>query len=87
MGVDRAPPPQRPRRGRTGRSLRRHTDADEVVSGFAGCAGCRRAHSDDQRARGSRAQQRLPVEMRQQLLDAIYGGQPFRSALGDLGLL
>jgi hypothetical protein len=26
------------------------------------------------------------VEVRQQLLDAIYGGQPFRSALRDLGL-
>jgi hypothetical protein len=24
--------------------------------------------------------------MRQQLLDAIYGGQPFRTALGELGL-
>jgi hypothetical protein len=29
---------------------------------------------------------RLPVEVRQQLLDAIYGGQPFRTAIRDLGL-
>jgi hypothetical protein len=36
--------------------------------------------------RASPAQQRLPVEMRQQLLEAIYSGQPFRTVLGDLGL-
>src|SRR5687768_13272767 len=48
---------------------------------------CRRAHSDTQRAwRKSRAQARLPVEVRQQLLDAIYAGQPFRTVLRDLGL-
>ena len=29
---------------------------------------------------------RLPVELRQQLLDAIYSGQPFRATLRDLGL-
>jgi hypothetical protein len=29
---------------------------------------------------------RLPAEVRQQLLDAIYGGQPFRQMLRDLGL-
>jgi hypothetical protein len=29
---------------------------------------------------------RLPVEVRQQLLDAIYAGEPFRTALRDLGL-
>jgi hypothetical protein len=28
-----------------------------------------------------RAQKRLPVELRQQLLDAIYTGQPFRQIL------
>jgi hypothetical protein len=51
------------------------------------CALCNRAHADDQRARGrARAQQRLPVEMRQQLLDAIYDGQSFRTVLRDLGL-
>src|SRR4051794_26025699 len=43
------------------------------------CIHCRRAHSDTQRAFGrARAQKRLPVELRQQLLDAIYAGQPFR---------
>ena len=47
----------------------------------------RRAHSDDQRTRGrALSQQRLPVEVRQQLLDAIYGGQPFGQILRDLGL-
>jgi hypothetical protein len=34
----------------------------------------------------ARAQQRLPVEVRQQLLDAIRSGQPFRTVLCDLGL-
>ena len=29
---------------------------------------------------------RLPAEVRQQLLDAIYSGQPFRTALRELGL-
>lgn len=51
------------------------------------CAQCSRAHADDQRARGRAwAQKRLPAELRQQLLDAIYSGQPFRTALRDLGL-
>ena len=51
------------------------------------CTLCRRAHSDTQRAWGrARAQKRLPVEVRQQLLDAIYAGQPFRAVLRDLGL-
>jgi len=51
------------------------------------CAQCRQFQSDDARARGRhRAQQRLPAEVRQQLLDAIYTGQPFRAVLGDLGL-
>jgi hypothetical protein len=34
----------------------------------------------------ARAQKRLPAELRQQLLDAIYAGQPFRAALLDLQL-
>jgi hypothetical protein len=34
----------------------------------------------------ARAQQRLPVELRQQLLDAIYDGEPFGQALRDLDL-
>jgi hypothetical protein len=51
------------------------------------CALCRRAHSDDQRTRGRAwAQERLPAEVRHQLLDAIYSGQPFRTVLRDLGV-
>ena len=51
------------------------------------CALCSRAHADDQRFRGRAwAQKRLPAEVRQQLLDAIHGGQPFRTALRELGL-
>jgi hypothetical protein len=43
--------------------------------------------SDDARARGRRrAQERLPVEKRRQLLDCIYSGKPFRAVLTDLGL-
>jgi hypothetical protein len=34
----------------------------------------------------SRAQILLPIELCQQLLDAIYSGQPFRNALRDLGV-
>jgi hypothetical protein len=34
----------------------------------------------------ARAQKRLPAEARQQLLDAIYAGQSFRSVLRDLNL-
>ena len=51
------------------------------------CARCQRAHSDTQRMYGrARAQKRLPVELRQQLLDRIYAGQSFRSVLRDLNL-
>jgi hypothetical protein len=51
------------------------------------CALCRQAHSDTKRAwRQARAQQRLPIEVRQQLLVAIYAGQPFRTLLRDLNL-
>ena len=35
---------------------------------------------------GSKAQARLPVEVRQQLLKAIYDGQPFRTVLRDLAV-
>ena len=46
-----------------------------------------RAHADAQRAFGrARARKRLPLEVRQQLLDAIYQGRPFRTILRDLGL-
>jgi hypothetical protein len=51
------------------------------------CAQCRQLQSDEARARGRRrAQRRLPAEVRQQLLDAIYAGQPFRTTLRDLEL-
>ena len=51
------------------------------------CALCRRAHADTKRAwRRARARKRLPIEVRQQLLDAIYAGQPFRTVLRDLEL-
>jgi hypothetical protein len=51
------------------------------------CDLCRRAHADDQRIRGrAKAQKRLPVEVRQHLLDLIHSRQPFRTVLGDLGL-
>jgi hypothetical protein len=51
------------------------------------CTQCRQAHSDKQRAFGRvRAQKRLPAEVRQQLLDAIYAGRAFRSVLRDLNL-
>jgi hypothetical protein len=51
------------------------------------CTLCRHAHNDTQRAFGrARAQKRLPVELRQQLLDGIYAGQSFRSVLCDLNL-
>jgi hypothetical protein len=51
------------------------------------CTLCWRAHTDVERARGrARAQQRLPPEVRQQLLDAIYAGRPFRAVLSDLEL-
>jgi hypothetical protein len=44
-------------------------------------------HSDRLRAFGrARAQKRLPADIRQQLLDAIYACQPFRQILRDLGL-
>jgi hypothetical protein len=51
------------------------------------CATCRRAHSDIARAtKRTKAQARLPIQVRQQLLDAIYAGQPFRAVLRELGL-
>jgi hypothetical protein len=34
-----------------------------------------------------RAQVLLPIELRQQLLDAIYAVQPFRTTLQELGLI
>jgi hypothetical protein len=51
------------------------------------CDRCHEAQNDATRARGrARAQKRLPVELRQQLLEAIFARKPFRTALRDLGL-
>jgi hypothetical protein len=51
------------------------------------CDRCREAQNDAARARfRRRAQERLPVELRKQLLDAIYNGKPFRTVLRELGL-
>jgi hypothetical protein len=51
------------------------------------CTRCRQAQNDAARARFRRkAKERLPAEVGQQLLDAIYSGQPFRTVLRDLGL-
>src|SRR4051794_16240959 len=51
------------------------------------CDQCREAQNDAARARFRRkAQERLPAGVRQQLLDAIYGGRAFRTALRELGL-
>jgi hypothetical protein len=51
------------------------------------CAQCHQFQSEDARARGRRrAQARLPVDVRQELLEGIYGGQPFRQLMRDLDL-
>ena len=51
------------------------------------CDRCREAQNDAARARfRCKAQERLPVERRKQLLDAIYNGQPLRTVLRELGL-
>jgi hypothetical protein len=51
------------------------------------CTQCRAAHAKTQRAFGrARARQRFPVGLRQQLLGAIYAGEPFRTTLRNLGL-
>jgi hypothetical protein len=51
------------------------------------CDRCREAQNDAARARfRRRAQERLLVELRKQLLDAIYNGKPFRTVLRELGL-
>jgi hypothetical protein len=50
------------------------------------CTRCHQAQNDAARARFRRkAQKRLPAGLRQQLLDGIYAGQPFRQVLRDLG--
>jgi hypothetical protein len=51
------------------------------------CERCHEAQNAAAKARFRRkAQRRFPAEVRQQLLDAIYSGQPFKTALRDLGL-
>ncbi len=51
------------------------------------CGECRRAHSEREKARKrALARKRLPIGVRQQLLDAISDGQPFRTVLQDLSL-
>jgi hypothetical protein len=48
---------------------------------------CRQAQNDTIRAYGrARAQERLSVDVRPQLLEAIYAGQPFRQVLSGLEL-
>jgi hypothetical protein len=72
-------------------SVRVMTDAGDHQSaewrGGCRCDQCRRKHADRARTLGrARAQKRLPVKLRERLLDAIYAGQPFRKAVRDLGL-
>jgi hypothetical protein len=51
------------------------------------CSRCGQAQNDTARKYGrARAQDRFPIEVRQQLLDAIGTGRPFRQILRDLGL-
>ena len=51
------------------------------------CTQCRWAYSDTQWGYGrARAQKRLPIELRRQVLNAIYDRKPFRQALRDLNL-
>lgn len=48
------------------------------------CTRCRQVQNDAARARFRRkVHERLPVEKRLQLLDAIYDGRPFRQVLRD----
>jgi hypothetical protein len=49
------------------------------------CTRCRQAQNAAAKACfHRRARERFLAEVRQQLLDAIYGGQPFRRVLRDL---
>jgi hypothetical protein len=51
------------------------------------CEPCRLAMNAAAKARfRAKAQARLPGEVQQRLLDAIYAGQPFRTVLRDLDL-
>jgi len=73
-------PPTRPSGG---------TQHPKPLAGLEGydCDACREAQNEAAEARlRRRAQSRLPVELRHQLLAAIYAGRPFRAVLSDLGL-
>jgi hypothetical protein len=51
------------------------------------CPACRKAHADAERSRKrANAQTRLPAKVRQQLLNGIYAGTPFKTVVRDLGL-
>ena len=51
------------------------------------CPACRKAHADSERSRKrADAQTRLPAQVRQQLLNGINAGTPFRTIVRDLGL-
>jgi hypothetical protein len=72
-----------------GRRRGNHAPHGTITRWNAGCrcVECRRFQSDEARARGRRkAQVRLPADVRQQLLDGIYAGQPFRTVLRGLNL-
>jgi len=60
---------------------------NRAMNNGSSCAECRRGDSDRERAcKRALSQGRLPVEVRQQLLEAIYDDQPFRTVLLDLSL-
>jgi hypothetical protein len=83
----------------TAQQLRQVRDAKELRPGpqaphgtrarwsyGCGCPQCREAQNDTGRVYGRvKARDRLPVEVRERLLDAIYAGQPFRTILRDIG--
>jgi hypothetical protein len=51
------------------------------------CTACRLAMNAAAKTRfRAKAHARLPLEVRQQLLEAVYAGQPFRTVLRDLGV-
>jgi hypothetical protein len=87
-------PPWTPQQLRQAHTIAEPADQPQAAHGSTArwnagcsCATCRGAHSDVARVRTrAKAAARLPVEMRQQLLDAICNGKPFRQALRDLTL-
>jgi hypothetical protein len=87
-------PPWTLQRLRQARAIAEPADQPQAAHGSrarwnagCSCATCRGAHSEIARVRTrAKAAARLPVEIRQQLLDAICNGKPFRLALRDLAL-